>query len=51
LRDAAIMGRRLGTRALRIAVKDVVTNRRMVAIIRHALAEAAAGPVAEAFES
>jgi histidinol-phosphate/aromatic aminotransferase/cobyric acid decarboxylase-like protein/GNAT superfamily N-acetyltransferase len=39
LRDAAVMGSRLGTRVLRIAVKDAFTNRRMVAIIRRALNE------------
>lgn len=39
LRDTAVMGARLGTHALRIAVKDAASNRRMVAIIRRALRE------------
>lgn len=34
LRDAAAMGSRLGDRAVRIAVKDAATNRRMAEIIR-----------------
>jgi histidinol-phosphate/aromatic aminotransferase/cobyric acid decarboxylase-like protein len=34
LRDAARMGRRLGDHALRLAVKDEDTNRRMMQIIR-----------------
>jgi histidinol-phosphate/aromatic aminotransferase/cobyric acid decarboxylase-like protein/GNAT superfamily N-acetyltransferase len=34
LRDAAAMGSQLGTHALRIAVKDAQTNRRMVEILR-----------------
>ncbi|MEK7949461.1 aminotransferase class I/II-fold pyridoxal phosphate-dependent enzyme [Luteolibacter soli] len=33
LRDAAAMGSRLGERAIRIAVKDAATNRRMVGIL------------------
>lgn len=37
LRDAALMGSRLGRRAIRIAVKDADTNRRMVGIIKGAL--------------
>ncbi len=37
LRDASTMGRQLGLRALRIAVKDRETNSRMVGILRHAL--------------
>ena len=41
LRDAAVMGSRLGVGALRIAVKDAATNQRMVAIIQQALTEAA----------
>lgn len=41
LRDATVMGSRLGRHALRIAVKDATTNQRMVAIIRQALTEAA----------
>jgi histidinol-phosphate/aromatic aminotransferase/cobyric acid decarboxylase-like protein len=38
LRDAAAMGSQLGTHALRIAVKDHDTNRRIVSILREALA-------------
>jgi len=38
IRDAASMSRSLGERAIRIAVKDAVTNRRMVALISEALA-------------
>ena len=34
VRDAALMGTQLGTRAIRIAVKDVRTNQRMVDILR-----------------
>jgi histidinol-phosphate/aromatic aminotransferase/cobyric acid decarboxylase-like protein len=34
LRDASTMGRALGSRALRLAVKDEATNRRMVEILR-----------------
>lgn len=34
LRDAARMGARLGPRAIRIAVKDAVTNARMLSILR-----------------
>jgi histidinol-phosphate/aromatic aminotransferase/cobyric acid decarboxylase-like protein len=34
LRDAAAMGRRLGTHALRIAIKDEGTNRRMLEILK-----------------
>ena len=41
LRDAAVMGSRLGTHALRIAVKSASTNQRMVAIIQQVLTEAA----------
>jgi len=37
LRDLSTMGRQLGPRALRIAVKDRETNSRMVGILRHAL--------------
>jgi histidinol-phosphate/aromatic aminotransferase/cobyric acid decarboxylase-like protein/GNAT superfamily N-acetyltransferase len=33
LRDAAAMGSRLGDRAIRIAVKDAATNRRMIGIL------------------
>jgi histidinol-phosphate/aromatic aminotransferase/cobyric acid decarboxylase-like protein len=33
LRDAAAMGSGLGERAIRIAVKDVATNRRMIGIL------------------
>jgi histidinol-phosphate/aromatic aminotransferase/cobyric acid decarboxylase-like protein/GNAT superfamily N-acetyltransferase len=33
VRDAALMGRKLGTRAIRIAVKDAATNRRMLEIL------------------
>jgi histidinol-phosphate/aromatic aminotransferase/cobyric acid decarboxylase-like protein/GNAT superfamily N-acetyltransferase len=40
LRDAAVMGSQLGAHALRIAVKDASTNRRMFAIIEQALTEA-----------
>lgn len=38
LRDAARMGTRLGPRAIRIAVKDAVTNRRMLDILCRAIA-------------
>lgn len=38
LRNAASMGTNLGERAIRIAVKDAATNRRMVKIISDALA-------------
>ena len=41
LRAAAVMGSRLGTHALRIAVKSASTNQRMVAIIQQVLTEAA----------
>jgi len=41
LRDAAVMGTRLGSQALRVAVKDVATNQQMVAIIQQVLTEAA----------
>jgi histidinol-phosphate/aromatic aminotransferase/cobyric acid decarboxylase-like protein len=34
LRDAALMGSQLGVRAVRIAVKDASTNRRMLTILR-----------------
>ncbi len=37
LRDASSMGRRLGDRVLRVAVKDARTNRRMVAILADVL--------------
>ena len=37
LRDAVTMSQRLGSRALRIAVKDRTTNRRMIEIIRAAI--------------
>lgn len=37
LRDAAVMGATLGPRALRLAVKHEVTNRRMVEILRTVL--------------
>jgi histidinol-phosphate/aromatic aminotransferase/cobyric acid decarboxylase-like protein len=40
LRDATALGGSLGHRALRIAVKDRETNRRMLAILRGALREA-----------
>ena len=33
LRDVEAMGTRLGSRALRVAVKDAQTNRRMVEIL------------------
>ena len=36
LRDAALMGSRLGSRTIRIAVKDATTNQRMVRIIEAA---------------
>jgi histidinol-phosphate/aromatic aminotransferase/cobyric acid decarboxylase-like protein/GNAT superfamily N-acetyltransferase len=41
LRDAAVMGTRLGTHALRLAVKDAATIQRMMAILRRVLNEAA----------
>ena len=37
LRDSRTMGTRLGAHALRIAVKDAATNRRMLAILQDAL--------------
>src|SRR6185503_6145308 len=37
LRDAALMGSQLGTHAIRIAVKDAMTNRRMVSVLRERL--------------
>jgi histidinol-phosphate/aromatic aminotransferase/cobyric acid decarboxylase-like protein len=40
LRDAARMGRRLGERALRVAVKDRDTNHRMIEILREVLGAA-----------
>ncbi|HEY4984954.1 MAG TPA: histidinol-phosphate transaminase [Verrucomicrobiae bacterium] len=43
LRDVGSMGRSLGKHALRVAVKDVETNRRMVEILANAACEAAAG--------
>lgn len=43
LRDAASMSRRLGSHALRIAVKDRATNRRIVEILTRALREAKCG--------
>lgn len=39
LRDASPMGTRLGTRAVRLAVKDADTNARMIAILRAVFAE------------
>jgi histidinol-phosphate/aromatic aminotransferase/cobyric acid decarboxylase-like protein/GNAT superfamily N-acetyltransferase len=39
LRDAAVMGSQLGTRTIRMAVKDRATNRRMVAVLQQALSE------------
>jgi histidinol-phosphate/aromatic aminotransferase/cobyric acid decarboxylase-like protein len=36
LRDAAAMGTQLGRRAIRLAVKDAATNRRMVALLAEA---------------
>lgn len=39
LRDAGGMGRQLGRHALRIAVKDEQTNRRIITILREALVE------------
>ena len=42
LRDAATMSPRFGSRALRIAVKDGVTCRRMVVILRYVLASSRA---------
>ncbi len=42
LRDAAAMGSRLGTHALRLAVKDAATNDRMLKTLSGALATAAA---------
>ncbi len=41
LRDAALMGSKMGTHSIRIAVKDQATNQRMVEIIRTSLAECA----------
>jgi len=38
IRDAALMGARLGDRYVRLAVKDGATNRRMVAILSTAMA-------------
>jgi histidinol-phosphate/aromatic aminotransferase/cobyric acid decarboxylase-like protein len=38
LRDAGIMGRHLGRHALRIAVKDLATQRRMIGILRESVA-------------
>jgi histidinol-phosphate/aromatic aminotransferase/cobyric acid decarboxylase-like protein/ribosomal protein S18 acetylase RimI-like enzyme len=38
LRDASAMGSRLGTHALRIAVKDLATNQRILEILGHAMA-------------
>jgi histidinol-phosphate/aromatic aminotransferase/cobyric acid decarboxylase-like protein len=38
LRDAGTMGQRLGTHAIRVAVKDASTNQRMVEILKDALA-------------
>jgi hypothetical protein len=49
LREAAAMGSRLGTHALRVAVKDAATNRRMIEIIREALAGLAGTPVMDSF--
>jgi histidinol-phosphate/aromatic aminotransferase/cobyric acid decarboxylase-like protein len=39
LRDAGAMGSRLGCHALRIAVKDAETNRRIIAILREVLVD------------
>ncbi len=44
VRDAAAMGRSLGQHALRIAVKDEQTNRRMLEIVAHALSSFAKFP-------
>ena len=44
LRDAGAMGRILGTHALRIAVKDAETNRRMLEILSRVWSEAASRP-------
>jgi histidinol-phosphate/aromatic aminotransferase/cobyric acid decarboxylase-like protein/GNAT superfamily N-acetyltransferase len=41
LRNAALMGTRLGPRTLRLAVKDAATNARMIAILAEVLASAA----------
>jgi len=38
VRNAAAMGARLGTRAIRIAVKDGATNARMITILRETCA-------------
>ena len=45
LRDAGAMGSRMGTHALRIAVKDEVTNHRMLGILREIATESAAVPM------
>jgi histidinol-phosphate/aromatic aminotransferase/cobyric acid decarboxylase-like protein len=37
LRDAALMGSQLGTHTIRIAVKDTMTNRRIISILREVL--------------
>ncbi len=39
IRDVRAMGTHLGDRAIRIAIKDALTNRRMISILRAALAE------------
>lgn len=44
LRNAATMGTQLGPRTIRIAVKDVATNRRMVEILHEVLGESAPKP-------
>ena len=38
LRDAAAMGSRMGRHALRVAVKEDAVNRRIIGILREALA-------------
>jgi histidinol-phosphate/aromatic aminotransferase/cobyric acid decarboxylase-like protein len=43
LRDAATMGSQLGERAIRVAVKDAATNRRMVRILGEVLGARSAG--------
>jgi len=47
LRDAGAMGRALGNRALRLAVKDAETNRRMIGIMAEVAARAPATWAAE----
>jgi histidinol-phosphate/aromatic aminotransferase/cobyric acid decarboxylase-like protein len=41
LRDATVMGNALGERAVRVAVKDAATNRRILAILASILEEEA----------